>query len=67
MPADVIVTPPRNVSSTWLSQRSIYISPTQARQIQAALRKIGVVNAQGYITADPRKVRGGWGWLCCAC
>jgi hypothetical protein len=57
VPADVIITPERNVTPTWLSQRSIYISATQARQIQAALRKIGVINAQGFITSDPRKVR----------
>lgn len=57
VPADKIVTPERNVTPTWLSQRSIYISPTQARQIQAALKKIGVINAQGYITSDPRKAR----------
>jgi hypothetical protein len=58
VPADVIITPERNVTPTWLSQRSIYISATQARQIQAALRKIGVINAQGFITSDPRKVTG---------
>lgn len=66
VPADVIITPQRNVTPTWLSLRSIYILPAQTRQIQAALKKIGVINAQGLITSDPRKVRragrGGMGW-----
>ena len=49
--------PQRAVTPDFLSQRSIYLSRQQSRQIQAALRKIGLLDANGWIQYDPRKVR----------
>ncbi len=46
----------RAVTPDFLSQRSIYLSKQQSRQIQAALRKIGLLDANGWIKYDPRKV-----------
>lgn len=51
--------PQRAVTPDFLSQRSIYLSRQQSRQIQAALRKIGLLDANGWIQYDPRKVRQG--------
>jgi hypothetical protein len=43
------------VTKRFLSDRSIYISPAQSVAIRNALRRIGVIDAQGFIKFDPRK------------
>lgn len=54
--------PMRPVTPDFLSQRSIYISQSQSRQIQALLRKLGTLDANGWLRYDPRKVRA-MSWL----
>lgn len=46
----------RAVTPDFLYQRSIYLSKQQSRQIQAALKKIGLLDANGWIKYDPRPV-----------
>ncbi|PRW59841.1 hypothetical protein C2E21_1509 [Chlorella sorokiniana] len=52
--ADVVKVPMRPVTPDFLHQRSIYLSKQQSRQIQAVLRKIGLLDANGWIKYDPR-------------
>jgi hypothetical protein len=46
------------VTKAFLSNRSIFISPAQSAQIQKALVKIGVLDANGFIKYDVRFNRG---------
>lgn len=45
---------PRPVTPYFFSDRSEYIEPELSRRIVAGLRRIGMLDAQGYVTVDPR-------------
>lgn len=45
---------PRPVAPTFFSDRSQAITPELSIRLVAGLRKIGMLDAQGYVTADPR-------------
>jgi hypothetical protein len=45
---------PRPVTPYFFSDRSQYIQPELSRRIVAGLRRIGMLDAQGYVTQDPR-------------
>jgi len=45
---------PRPVPPTFFSDRSEAIAPELSLRLVAGLRKIGMLDAQGYVTADPR-------------
>lgn len=48
--------PARRVHPGWLSDNSIYLSPARSAQIQRALLKLGVLNADGMVKYDVRLV-----------
>ena len=45
---------------TFFSDRSMYISKDQAKQLQKALHKIKVLDKNGWVRYDTRVVSGGW-------
>lgn len=61
---------PRPVSPTFFSDRSEAITPELSIRLVAGLRKIGMLDAQGYVTADPRyttQVGAATAAGCCTC
>lgn len=52
----------RPVTDTFLYERSLYISKTQSKQIAFFLRKIGVIDSNGFVNYDVRVVR----WVGCS-
>jgi hypothetical protein len=48
------------VGPTFFSDRSMYISKDQAKQLQKALQKIKVLDKNGWVRYDTRVVSGGW-------
>ncbi|KAL4422147.1 hypothetical protein ABPG77_006836 [Micractinium sp. CCAP 211/92] len=59
VPVGVIKTFSRPVTDTFLYERSLYISKTQSKQIAFFLRKIGVIDSNGFVNYDVR-VSDGW-------
>ena len=55
--------PARQVGPTFFSDRSMYISKDQAKQLQKALQKIKVLDKNGWVRYDTRVVSGGWAGL----
>lgn len=53
VPADVIVSPIRQVTPTYFSDRSPVISPQQSAALVEGLQQIGMVDEKGQVTADP--------------
>ena len=49
----------RPITDTFLFERSLYISKSQAKQIAFFLRKIRVIDSSGFVNYDVRVVR--WG------
>ncbi|KAL4440448.1 hypothetical protein ABPG75_003449 [Micractinium tetrahymenae] len=52
--SDSIFSPPRQVSKAYLSSRSMLITPVQSALIQKALRRLHVLDANGFVRYDPR-------------
>ncbi|KAL4441477.1 hypothetical protein ABPG77_001981 [Micractinium sp. CCAP 211/92] len=60
VPATTIPVDPRPVTHSFFSDRSQYISPELSREIVNGLRKIGMIDYQGYVTTDPRYTTQPW-------
>jgi hypothetical protein len=55
---------PRPVTHDFFADRSEFISAELSRQIVNGLHKIGMIDYQGYVTADPRQTKQVWGgWV----
>ncbi|KAL4431781.1 hypothetical protein ABPG77_002997 [Micractinium sp. CCAP 211/92] len=52
--ADSIYSPPRPVTKAYLSSRSMLITPVQSALIQKALRRLYLLDANGFVRYDPR-------------
>ena len=48
---------PRPVHHDFFADRSEFISAELSRQIVNGLRKIGMIDYQGYVTTDPRQTK----------
>lgn len=53
-PASPLQVDPRPVPHSFFSDRSEYISADLSRRIVNGLRKIGMLDAAGFVTTDPR-------------